>query len=83
MLWKKKMPHYIFPKGVPRKEIAPLTEIKQEGTRPSAHKGDPQGPERGRDLTGKATQQVSGRAKKEARSPGPAQGLVHFPVTVQ
>lgn len=73
------MPHYIFPKGVPRKETAPLTETKQEGPRSSAHKGDPQGPERERDLTGKAAQQFSGRAKKEASSPGPAQGLVHFP----
>lgn len=36
------MPHYIFPKGMPGKETAPLTEAKQEGPRrPSPHEGDP------------------------------------------
>lgn len=36
------MPRYRFPKGMPGKETAPLTEAKQDGPRrPSPHKGDP------------------------------------------
>lgn len=81
------MPHYVFPKGMPGKETAPLTEAKQEGPRrPSPHEGDPK-VQKGGGTCGKAAQRASGRAKEKAGSPGPAQGLTPghpavFPITV-
>lgn len=71
-----KCPTICFPRKYLRKAITPLTEAKQDWSRPSLHTGDPRVQKRGGTrLTSCTAGQWQSQA--ESQSLGPAWGLVH------
>lgn len=74
--WEKEMPIMSFSrKCLEKKKLLPRSKAGR--AKAATSQRGPQGPERGSGLFGK-TRAVSGRAGKEAGSPGSAQGLIHF-----